>query len=559
MRAKCCVIGILLVVAGGAAAEDQQPEPRPDPVSQLYQALRAPTRSPEARANQLRAAVDGLRTVDELRRALLLSEWRDIDLDENVAAADARLRATVVERFERGMRAALRQGELDGRLATLKMIVGLDVRLRGAGDAPLARDFTADLAELTRRGPAQLRAAAARTLGGIHPEPEAAVAALAAMLKDTEPSLRAAAAEALSDLAAKAMRHDAARAVAGEGADEAIVAACAIVPVAAGGLEVAAADVRRGCAASLEHAARGMAAMVQSPSAPDEVEDWEAYQRGVDGERAALWPLAQALQQRSAALAKALGDSDVRVRVVTRHTLEAVADARLRLLRRASSALAVPDDQQDREAVARSLTFLRDDPLMAGLRPALTALASGLTDADVGTRRATIDVLETLGRQAAPAAPALVTALSDRDRFVRRAAARALGKIRPTNSEGVVTALSRLLGDADGDVRLAAAGALREYGPGARSALPALVEVARVRDVEMRLAVVRVLESIGSEDAASLAVLGAALTDADARVREVAAQALERVGPSQSDSARSLLRPPAREEPAKAVGSVRPR
>jgi HEAT repeat protein len=195
------------------------------------------------------------------------------------------------------------------------------------------------------------------------------------------------------------------------------------------------------------------------------------------------------------------------------------------------------------------------------LRQALPALAAGVQDdPDVQGRRAAIDVLEALGRQAAPAAPALLAALADRDRFVRWAAARALGKVRPTNTETVIPALTRLLKDGDLNLELAAVNALCAYGPGARAALPALTEAVRAPEPEMRLAVMRALECIGSDEAAWLAVLNAALTDPDGRVRQVAGELLEKVGPSRREAANALLRPPAREGTgAKAVGSVRPR
>src|SRR5262249_3499527 len=149
------------------------------------------------------------------------------------------------------------------------------------------------------------------------------------------------------------------------------------------------------------------------------------------------------------------------------------------------------------------------------------ALAAGVQDdPDVPARRAAIDVLEALGRQAAPAAPALGAAPARPDRFVRRGAARALGKGRPANPGAGVPALAPLLKDGDLNVGLAAVNALAAYGPGARAALPALTEAAHAPEPEMRLAVMRALEAVGGEDTAALAVLSAALSDPDGRVRQ---------------------------------------
>jgi len=543
-----------------ALAPAQEPEPRADPVDQLRQALRVPMRDAAVRDAQVRTAVGRLRSLDQFQRALLLGAWRDRDHDEKVAANDAPLRAAVVERFERGLRAALRPDDPDGQLEALRTVAALDPSLRGTGALPLMRDFTADLAGLLASGPAAVRERAARTLGRIDPEPGTAARALAALLKDPESRLRAAAGEALSDLVATAARLAASGAGSAGDPEDVLRAACAVVPAAGGGLANADAAARRLCAEALCRCAEVLGALTAAPVAADEVEDWAEYQREVDDERAALQPLSAALRAQGAALACAAADADPRVRLATRQALENLAEARVRLLRRASSSVAAPQTGGDPEGGARSARYLLEDPLLAGLRQALPALTAGVSDADAEARLAAIDVLEALGRQAAPAAPALVVALSDHDRFVRWAAARALGKIRPPDVGTVVPALARLLGDGDRDVALSALAALAAFGPGARAALPALLEAAQAREPELRMAALRALESIGSEDAASLAALSAALTDTDSRVREVATEVLESAVPSRREAVKALLRPSAREGegPAKAVGSVQP-
>jgi HEAT repeat protein len=547
MRLPTCGVCVVLLVAAVARAQEPEPPPR-DPVALLRQALRAPVGS-AARDAQLRAAADRLLSLDEQRRALLLDGWRDRDPDEHVAAADARYRQAIVERFEAGARAALRQDDLDGRVAALKMIGGFDVMCRGVGEAPLLRDFTGDLAELTRSGPTALRELAARLLGRISPEPAAAATALAELLKDPNPVLRSVAGQALGDVVTTAASLDPTQTQRTGGHAEVVRAAAAVVPVAAAGLGDTSASVRCRCAEALARAAGVLGAVVAAPVAADEVEDWETYQRAVAEEREALRPLVVALREQCGTLARGAGDGDARVRVLARHALEDVAGARVRLLRRASSAVAAPEGHGDGAAGAGSAAFLLEDPLLAGLRVALPALASGLEDPDVEVRRATVDVLEGLGRHAVPAVPALIAALSDRDRFVRWAAARALGKVRPANAEAVVAALARLLSDGDGDLRLAATAALCAYGPAARSALPALAETARSGEAEVRLAVVRVLEGIGGEDPTTLAILSGALADADGRVRQEAAQALEKLRPSAGPEG----------APVKTVGHAQPR
>jgi HEAT repeat protein len=540
MRLPRCWLGVCLLVAGSAAGAQ---EPRVDPVDFLWQTLRAPADGPAARDAHLRAAVGRLRNSDELLRALLLTEWRDHDLDEGVAAVDARNRAAVVERFERALRTALHQNEPEGSKAAIQTVGSLDVRLAGQGTSPLARAFTGDLVELTRSGPAPLRELAARTLGRMNAEPGAAGPALGALLNDPDPHLRAVAAESLVALIATALRLDPSRIGHDGGHEDAVRAACAAVAPAAGGLVGTGVEVRRRCGEVLAGAAETLAALAGDAATPEEVENWTAYQHGVEQERTALQPLAAALRGKCAELTHASGDSDAQVRLLARRALENVAEARVRLLRRAASALAAPDGEGDPASGHRSAAYLQDDPFLAGLREALPALTAGVEDPDVKGRRAAIDVLEAMGRQAASAAPALVNALSDRDRFVRWSAARALGKVRPANADPVIAALARLLADPDGDLRLAAAAALGAYGPGARAALPALVEAAKAREPELRLAALRALESIGSDDSNALAVLSAALGDSDGRVRQAAADALQKVAPSRREAVDALLRP----------------
>jgi HEAT repeat protein len=533
----------LLVAASSAGAQEPEPRPRVDSVELLAQALRAPARGEAPRDAQLKAAVEQLLGPDELLRALLLNCWRDHDLDERLAAVDARHRAAIVERLERTLRFALHQNDPEGRRTAIKTVGSLDMRLAGKGDEPLARAFTGDLAELTRSGPAPQRELAARTLGHVNPEPAAAASALGVLLKDPDPRLRGVAAEGLLALVATALRLDPSHLGSDGGHEDAVRAACAAVPPAVGGLGDGSAEVRRRCAEVLGAAAEALAALAADAAAPDDVEDWTEYQRGVEKERAELQPLAAGLRGRCGELSHAAGDSDAQVRVQARHALEELAEARVRLLRRAASAVAPPEGEGDAASGRRSAAYLLEDPLLAGLREALPALIAGVGDPDVKGRRVAIDVLEAMGRQAASAAPALVGALSDRDRFVRWSAARALGKVRPANAELVIAPLARLLADPDGDLRLAAAAALSAYGPSARAAVPALVDAARSSETELRLAALRALESIGCEDESALTVLNAALGDSDGRVRRAAAEALQKVSPARREAVDALLRP----------------
>src|SRR5262249_54947699 len=181
-----------------------------------------------------------------------------------------------------------------------------------------------------------------------------------------------------------------------------------------------------------------------------------------------------------------------------------------------------------------------DQILLDGLRVALPGLAAGVSDPDVRVRRATIDVLETLGQDAKPEAPALARALADSDVFVRWAAARTLGKLAPVEADTAVPGLVRLLCDRDSDVRQTAAEALRRYGPAAQGAVPALLQAVAQGEPDTRLASLRALEGIGASASTAIPVLVVALGAPEARIRQAAAQLLGRCGPDARDAAEAL-------------------
>jgi HEAT repeat protein len=127
-----------------------------------------------------------------------------------------------------------------------------------------------------------------------------------------------------------------------------------------------------------------------------------------------------------------------------------------------------------------------------------------------------------LGEIGAPAVPGLLAALRDADADVREAAAKALGEI---GDAAAVPGLLAALGDAEANVREAAAKALGQIGDAA--AVPGLLAALRDADADVRRAAAA-LGEIG--DAAAVPGLLAALRDADADVRRAAAAALGEIG-----------------------------
>src|SRR5439155_7682322 len=105
----------------GVASADRFP---PDPVEALRQTLKAPARTAAARAEALDKEIQELRTISDLRRALLLQEWRDEEepLDDAVRKVDLARRNQVAQRFEEEVKKVLTQGPVTSQLAVAQML-----------------------------------------------------------------------------------------------------------------------------------------------------------------------------------------------------------------------------------------------------------------------------------------------------------------------------------------------------------------------------------------------------------------------------------------------------
>src|SRR5262249_55923041 len=107
--------------------------------------------------------------------------------------------------------------------------------------------------------------------------------------------------------------------------------------------------------------------------------------------------------------------------------------------------------QRDREGV--------EDELLKAVQPSVNRLARGLTDPRPRARLDSLLFLEFLAEDARPAAAAVIQAMCDPNPFVRWAAARTIGKLRPPEPEEAVPplpekavpALASLLKDSDID------------------------------------------------------------------------------------------------------------
>ncbi len=466
-----------------------------------------------------------------------------------------------------------------------------------------------------------VREAAISALGQIEPDPiEPATKSLTEQLATSNnPAVRRTAARALADLiqATIAVDKKGAPDQATAVRSRLIRTAAAVVKAASAGLENSTdVEVRRWCVIACRTVASITAEIIKDPFAadtfPPEGRPWtqteqknvEEKREVVDAERKDLAPSLEALQGAVPALAKAASrDPDVGIRIDTRRVLEDIATARHRLALRlgsipkgsgmnppearrnadgpgAEAALApgvprpvVPPPAYARDAamlVSRPVEFEQpqpaDDALRESLRKAIDELARSLEPgtpgpkdqvAAVQAKLATIDALEAIGLDAAPALDSLIRALSDQDKFVRWSAARVIGKLSARDPNGTaVPKLAKLTADQHLDVRLAALAALERYGPVAKPAVdPYLRKAAKTGDAEVRVAAMRTLQAIGKDAAPALAAVtknlsdfydrapalangpepahlgGRSLTEANFRVRQTACETLGVLGP----------------------------
>lgn len=163
--------------------------------------------------------------------------------------------------------------------------------------------------------------------------------------------------------------------------------------------------------------------------------------------------------------------------------------------------------------------LLRREPLTPF---AIADLTEVLHDADlrIGAGAATL-----LGRIGAEATPALITALGNPNKYVRREAARALGKLGSEAGDAVLP-LANLLCDPDLKTRTAVALALGLIGPAAQEAAPALIAALADRHRFFHRLVSWVLTRLGET---VVPVLHSARESPDANVRREAAHVLDQM------------------------------
>ncbi len=519
-------LGLLAAALAGRPALAQAPA---DPVEGLREALRA-SLEPEDRAREVQQRLGDLATLNDVRRALVLPDWRDLYLHGPKARGDQLQRQWLARRFAESVRAILARDD-DGTCIAVAEVLGE----MGAETPPghplvlLLGDFGPDLASLARKGPLPVRLAAARALGHVHPDPGVALPVLSSLLADREASARLSAAiglEALVHSACAAPHPGRAHAP-----WEALAVCRAAAPVAGHGLRDGHPGVRRRCARVLAMAADHLARLAGPAAESGERHFDVAHGGNAEEKELRLHAAIDAVGRQVSLLTEALADDDAEVRSLAGRTLEEVALARARwrgLVRVADGA---------------------DDPLRTGLDAALPTLSRMLSDRDPAIRRRVMDVLELVGPTPS-LLPVLLQALSDADRFVRWSAVRTLGTLPSLPGRPVLAALAALLHDPDLDIRLAVTRALESLAsrkPDGRSSdfavvLPHLSCALQARDAELRSAAVRVLGSIGPVARSVLPELQESLRDPAIDVRRQAALSLGALGPAARPALEDLRR-----------------
>jgi HEAT repeat protein len=340
------------------------------------------------------------------------------------------------------------------------------------------------------------------------PKPELVVTDLVALLKNSEPGVRASVIEALGNIGgeAKSAIPQISQALKDEAANVRIAASQALALI---GVEDLALDLA---------AAPPLLEVLNSsdPAVPDWMHDdaeWYLVRLGPK-EKVAVPAFTRMLKDKRASIRS--------------WALEALA----RLGSEAAGAMpairqALHDDSVNVRLSAAEAAWEASEEAQASI-PVLTA---ALVDSDEMVRARAADLLGHIGSAAKPAGPALADAYQkDTSMLVRLSAAEALWKISHDARPVVTAAIAAL--KADEEVRLRALNALKQIGADAKPALANVRDALKDSKTAVRLAAAETLLSVRRDNAGLAPVLATALTDDDDDIMRVrAANMLARLGP----------------------------
>jgi HEAT repeat protein len=497
-RCLAAIFFLLLLLPGVHAA---------DPVDELRDSLatgsrvRASARLLEFRRSELEQRIKALRTVNQLYRSLLLTEWRDDPKDARTFLADPKryefelklfdldreMRGKVIGRLVSELRTAMRSPEPSARRAAALFIGQMGTKIRAADEDKdrrgLASTLAPDLIKLTRAPDPKdkvteadtpaVREAAAAALGRINPEPRPVVSAMRQILErdpktgeyTAEAPERRAAATALGDL----IRIVSELQLKGEtqrGAEasmqDVVGAATAVVPAAGVGVSDDDAQVRRASLEAMRAAAATLEKLIPEPTdffkvrlfrdepfprylfpprnfelSKTEREQIEAAARAVSAEQKLFRPLMDALADQGKTLAAHLVEDK---------------DADVRLLsRKVLEFMASARQRMNRLILSVPPLVVAQGPGVGGVLPA--AVQAGPVADDDPLRKGLEPGLDVMAR-----------GLGDKDAAVRLAAVEFL-EMLDEGARPATAALVQALCDSDPFVRWGAARALFRMAP----------------------------------------------------------------------------------------------
>jgi HEAT repeat protein len=159
--------------------------------------------------------------------------------------------------------------------------------------------------------------------------------------------------------------------------------------------------------------------------------------------------------------------------------------------------------------------------------PGIAALVQALESAKPGARRYAVIALQEVGLGAKAAVPALIKALEHEDARLHSPAAYSLGRMGPA-AKAALPALTKALRDSDPHVRINAADALRRIDDSSAGA-PALIEVCKDASPSNRCTAAMVLADFGPAAKDAVPALLELLKDSDPYIPSYAAFALWKV------------------------------
>ena len=271
---------------------------------------------------------------------------------------------------------------------------------------------------------------------------------------------------------------------------------------------------------------------------PDLIRVLEADSNGLVRSRAAeaLGHLGEKDERVVAPLAKALTDPDLQVRVASATALGSLGPRAAGAVPVLAQALEDPDPLVRREAAA---ALGKMGPATSAAVPALERVLRGpnpspspqdphVTSApgDVRLRELAAHALGQAGH-GTNADLALIEALQDPDGNVREAAVHALGVMGPAHADHAVPALRKVLqADPEASVRISAVFSLRSMRA---SGVAALAEALSDGEFRVRWWAAVSLRDLGPQASEAVPALTRALQDKDASVRDAAQQALNKI------------------------------